>query len=262
MDHSIDHREYFKAYRATLGFTNQRSAKDFLAGKDILPGIDYEYISELVNRLNRIVNSINQAFYEQIQRRNIEQFCKDQITGTYQQIKEAGILPRLNNQGRRPEQVLFSWLRGYAIAQYLLPSLGHVFGVKTNMFRSVGDDDFTSFETFKRTPRADFELTLGTKIVILEIQSGYQGINDIKQHKVLVAKKQLGQSGKPTVCIHLDTFNGQIAMVRLDKIEESDINWITRQQMEGQTVFNIDQGLFAWRIMDPPPTLESLQLGL
>ena len=62
--------------------------------------------------------------------------------------------------------------------------------------------------------------------------------------------------------MHFDVFNGQVAFVRLDTIDDENMNWITRQQMEGQTVFNIDQGYFGWRVMNPLPPLDTLDLNL
>jgi hypothetical protein len=37
------------------------------------------------------------------------------ITRPYEILKNNDIISKLNNQGRRPEQVLFSWLRGFAL---------------------------------------------------------------------------------------------------------------------------------------------------
>lgn len=48
----------------------------------------------------------------------------------YEKIRPAGLLPRLNNQGRRPEEVLFSWLRGYAVSEFFTPVLARVFSVE------------------------------------------------------------------------------------------------------------------------------------
>ncbi len=62
-----------------------------------------------------------------------------------------------------------------------------------------------------------------------------------------------------TTCIHFDIFNGQAALVRLDSIEDNDVNWVTRQQMEGQSVFSIDQNYFRWRFLDPVPSLEETE---
>ena len=55
-------------------------------------------------------------------------------------------------------------------------------------------------------------------------------------------------------------FNGQVAFVRLDTIEDNDINWITRQQMEGQTVFNIDANYFVWKLTQKPSKIDELNL--
>jgi hypothetical protein len=84
------------------------------------------------------------------------------------------------------------------------------------------------------------------------MQSGFTGINDIKQHKVIEAKKVFKETGKHTLAIHFDLYNGQVAFIKLDGIEDDSVNWITRQQMEGQTVFNIDQNYFVWKITDKP----------
>ena len=65
-----------------------------------------------------------------------------------------------------------------------------------------------------------------------------------------------------TVCIHIDIFNGQVAFVPLDIIQENDVNFITRQQMEGQSVLSIDQNYFKWRLLDKLPEFDELELSL
>lgn len=40
--------------------------------------------------------------------------------------------------------------------------------------------------------------------------------------------------------------------MKLDDIKDKDVNWITRQQMEGQTVFNIEQNYFVWKLTENP----------
>jgi hypothetical protein len=84
------------------------------------------------------------------------------------------------------------------------------------------------------------------------MQSGFTGINDIKQHKVLEAKRVFLDNTVHTLAIHFDLYNGQVAFIKLDEIKDDSVNWITRQQMEGQTVFNIDQNYFVWKITEPP----------
>jgi hypothetical protein len=60
--------------------------------------------------------------------------------------------------------------------------------------------------------------------------------------------------------MHIDIFNGQAAFVNLSKIENNDYNWVTRQQMEGQTVLSIDQNYFKWRLLDAIPSLKSIDI--
>ena len=117
-------------------------------------------------------------------------------------------------------------------------------------------------ETFKRTPKADLEIKLnGKEKVRIEMQSGFTGINDIKQHKVLEAKRVFRDLGSHTLAIHFDLYNGQVAFIKLDEIEDDSVNWITRQQMEGQTVFNIDQNYFVWKLMEVPPKFTKLNFN-
>ena len=49
-----------------------------------------------------------------------------------------------------------------------------------------------------------------------------------------------------------DNLKGTTLTIKLDEIEDDSVNWITRQQMEGQTVFNIDQNYFIWKITESP----------
>ena len=175
-------------------------------------------------------------------------------------MKENNILPKLNNQGRRPEQVYFSWMRGHIISNFFLKALSIIFETDISNIALVGDDDLANIETFKRTPKADLEITTSNNQNIrLEMQAGFTGINDIKQHKVLEAKRLFREEGKHTVDVHFDVYNGQVAFVKLDQIEDDSVNWITRQQMEGQTVFNIEQNYFVWKLTDKPTLFKEIE---
>jgi hypothetical protein len=250
---------YFKSYREKLGFPSQSSAKEFLSAKDISPGIDFDYIDRLNARIDGILRAINEVIHSEARRENMDFFSKQHVFSPYETIRAAGLLPRLNNQGRRPEEVLFSWLRGYAVAEFFTPSISKIFSADIGSMVSIGEDDLKNIETFKRSPRADLEITRGGRKIRMEIQSGFQGINDIKEHKVREAKRVFDADQTRTVCVHFDLFNGQVAFVRLDAIRENDLNWITRQQMEGQSVFEIDQNYFKWRLLDPMPSFEELE---
>lgn len=245
--------EYFRQYRQKLGFSNQSDVKNFFGAKDIMPMVDFNYIKLLNKRLYGIIDKINSIVVDEIKIDDIVAFKKEHIDHIFEVMKTGNILPILNNQGRRPEQVYFSWMRGFILSNYFLKALGLIFEVDTSSIDLIGDDDLKNIETFKRTPKADLEIKLnGKEKVRIEMQSGFTGINDIKQHKVLEAKRVFNDFGIHTLAIHFDLYNGQVAFIKLDEIEDDSVNWITRQQMEGQTVFNIDQNYFIWKITEKP----------
>ena len=251
--------QYFKEYRKELGFTNQGDVKKFFAGKDITPTVDYNYIKLLNTRLIEIIIKINSLVSTDINILKIDEFCTDNVELVFNKLKDNDIIQRLNNQGRRPEQVYFSWMRGYIISNYFLKALSKIFEVNLEDISLIGDDDLVNIESFKRTPTADLEIALkdGNKLRI-EVQSGFVGVNDIKQHKVLEAKRIFETDGISSLAIHFDLFNGQVAFIKLDEIEDDSVNWITRQQMEGQTVFNIEQNYFTWKLTETPPSLNEI----
>ena len=251
---------YFKKYRESIGFSNQENAKDFLSGKDVTPRLDFNYINSLNQRLIAIIEKINEIVDDNYKLKDIDKFARQNILSPYQTIKNAGLLPKLNNQGRRPETVLFSWLRGYAIAEYFTPAFSKLFNISLDSITQIGDDDLKNIDTFKRSPKADLEITKNNKKIRIEVQSGFQGVNDIKEHKVREARRIYTEQKINSICIHIDIFNGQVAFVQLDTIQENDVNFVTRQQMEGQSVFSIDQNYFKWRLLDKLPIFEDLEL--
>lgn len=245
--------EYFRQYRQKLGFGNQFDAKNFFGAKDIIPIVDLNYLKLLNKRLYEIVDRINSVVSNEAKFDDLVVFKKEYINRPFEIMRKNGILPVLNNLGRRPEQVYFSWMRGYVVSNFFLKALGIIFEVDTAKIDLIGDDDLKTVETFKKTPKADLEIRLnGKKKIRVEMQSGFTGTNDIKQHKVLEAKRVFREEDIPSLAIHIDLYNGQVAFVKLDEIGDGDVNWITRQQMEGQTVFNIDQNHFVWKITEPP----------
>lgn len=197
--------DYFRNYRSKLGFTNQNQAKEYLAAKNITPSVDYEYIDYLNERIIDIVNRINSVIHIGSRRKDLNEFIDTKILSVYQKIKKNNIIPKLNNQGRRPEEVLFSWLRGFVISEYFSPCISNIFNIKIASLLKIGD---------------------------------------------------------LTICIHFDLYNGQVAFIRLDNINDDNINWVTRQQMEGQTVFSIDQNFFEWRLLDTIPNYLDLSINI
>ncbi len=254
--------EYFRKYRATLGFNNQADAKAFLAAKDVLPGVDLAYVEQLNARLGALLHKLLLLPVLAAEHGDAQGFCEAQLFAPYRTILQARLIPKLNNQGRRPEDVLFSWLRGYSVCALFMPSIARIFGVPATSIHLIGGDDLQDIENFKRTPTADLRVVRENQVFEIEFQSGFQGINDIKEHKVRQAQRRWQDEQVATVCIHADVFNGQVAFVRLDTIAASDMNWVTRQQMEGQSVFAIDQNHFKWRLLDDLPQEPALELGL
>lgn len=258
---SVLDSKYFKEYRNKLGFTKQNETKAFFGAKDIKPTVDYEYIELLNRRLSEIIYKINQLVIDEIKADTIQSFVEENIFVTFEKLKANNILSRLNNQGRRPEEVYFSWMRGFVIANFFIKALSEIFEVPINSIELIGDDSLNNTDTFKRTPKADLQINLShNEKIRVEIQSGFQGINDIKQHKVVEAKKIKREENISSIVIHFDLFNGQVAFVKIDEIADNSINWITRQQMEGQTVFNIDQNYFVWKLTETPPKYSQLDL--
>lgn len=227
-----------------------------------MPGVDFDYIDNLNERLKRILEKINSIADKPYKKPRLNKFLKDNVEHPYDIIKENGLLPKLNNQGRRPEAVLFSWLRGYSIAEYFIPTFSKIFSISESSIKKIGDDDLKNIETFRKSPKADFEIKINHKKIRIEVQSGFQGINDIKEHKVREAHRVYERYKEASICIHIDLFNGQVAFVQLDTIKENDVNFVTRHQMEGQSVFTIDQNYFKWRLLDPLPSLDELELSI
>lgn len=254
--------KYFKRYRESIGFSNQNGAKEFLSGKDVKPGLDFEYINSLNKRLIEIIRKINEIADDSYKLSDLGEFSEQNILNPYKTIKESGLLPKLNNQGRRPESVLFSWLRGNAIAEYFTPAFSKLFNISLNSISKVGEDDLKNLATFRRRPTADLEITKNNQKIRIEVQSGFQGVNDIKEHKVREARRIYTEERINSICIHIDLFNGQVAFVQLDLIQENDVNFVTRQQMEGQSVFSIDQNYFKWRLLDELPIFDDLELSI
>ncbi len=254
--------QHGKHYRKRLGFNSKSAAKDFFGAKDISPAIDLVYLNHLNMRLREIVDRLDASVTPKVRPRDSEAFKKRHIDRVFEQMQKNGIVGALNNLGRRREQVYFSWMRGYLISRYFLPSVGHIFDLDQAKIRFIGDDDFTKLETFKKTPKADLEVHLdGAKRLRIEVQSGFTGVNDIKRHKVLEAKHAFSKEHIESLVIHFDLHNGRAAFVRLDTMSETGVHWVHRQQMEGQLVFEIPQKDFVWDIAKDPPRYYALNLA-
>jgi len=252
---------YSKEYRKKLGFTSEGKAKGFFGAKDIIPTIDFEYIELLNRRLYEMVDRMNSVVIKEVVATMPTAFKKEFIDRPFSIMKKNGILPRLNNLGRRPEQVYFNWMRGYVIQSFFSKAIDLIFDVDTRRKILIGDDDFKELGTFKKTPKADLELELNSgEKLRLEIQAGFTGTNDIKKHKVTEAKRVFSELGIHTIAVHFDLFDGKAAFLKLDEIDEKNPGWESRPQMEGQTVLSISPKHFLWNMTDSPIKYKDMNL--
>jgi hypothetical protein len=254
---------YYKEYRNRLGFSTQNAAREFLAAKDVEPQIDFQYIEALNVRIADVIRKLNTVVTPVAQVKDLDGFLERQLSMPFRKMRDNNIISRMNNQGRRPEEVLFSWLRGYVAAEYFCPAISRIFDVEITSILHVGEDDLNNIELFRRGPRADLEINRGGQRIRLEVQSGFQGTNDIKHHKVQEAHRAFEQEGIHTVAAHFDLYNGQAAFVQLEKVPlEHNPDFVTRAQMEGQLVLQINPNYFKWRFLDPLPTFADLEFSI
>ena len=251
-----------KQYRQQMGLGSQRTAKEFFAAKDIEATFDLGYARRLNARIGDVFRQLNGCVYQSNRHQEIDKFINDHINEPFNKIVDANIWSRLNNNGRRAEEVLFSWMRGYAAIEYFAPAILAIFQTDARDILRIGDDDWRNPATFRRSATADLEVKVGETDTRIEVQTGFQGENDIKEHKVKQAKSVYESKSLPTVCIHFDIFNGRAAFLRLDNLADRDIAWVSRQQMEGTKVFKIAAQHFKWQISDAVPLLSSLGLDL
>jgi hypothetical protein len=210
------------------------------------------YVERLSSRVEDIVRKLNAEVHPDSRWSDIDEFCLRFVRAPAESIVSSGLLGSMNNQGRRPEQVFFSWLRGFSILEFFTPALARIFATPLSGITRIGDDDFSNPETFRRTARADLELDLPTGRIRVEAQTGLQGVNDIKEHKVREAKAIWQSSGVGTVCSHFDVYNGRAALVAIHELREEEVSWVTRPQMEGQRVLAIGESSFRWKLRQPP----------
>ena len=240
-----------KAFRRTLGFTNQITLQKYYKAKDVV-FINWNKIEKLNERLKNIFESINGAIHPSIRWNNIGAIHAE-IDSAYAIMRQNDIFPRLNNNGRCPEDVYYNWMRGYIVCKFFASALAIVFGVPEDTIRIVGHDSLSNIKTFSQSPVADLELIINDQTVRLEIQSGYTGVNDIKAHKVREAKRAFLDEQTLSYVVHFDLFNGTVAIVNITDIDDKNIHWEKRYRMEGKPVFSIPEEAFRWFLPNEVP---------
>lgn len=252
--------EEIKKYRKKLGFGNKSKLKSFFDSKDIVRDVDYKYLELLNLRLKDIIISINNAVVDEIKPENIDNFIKENIYDVYEYMKENKLLFKFqNNKQRQLERSYYDWSRGRIVANYFKKAMALIFQVSESEIRTIGMDNLDSPDTFNKAATADFEIsTHDKKIYRIEFQCGFQGVNDIKEHKVLEARRVFSNSDIHSLIIHVDLYNGLTAFVDISNIDDENINWETRTQFEGKKVFHIDDKYFKWDLNIKPPIIDEL----
>lgn len=123
--------------RPKSGYTNTYAK--ILSAKDIKPCIDFAYIDSLNNRICEIFKRINEIYYKPC---DIESFLQNNLFNTFNLMKNNDILEKLNNQGRRKEEVYFSWMRGFLICKYFKEAMCDIFDIDISQILHIGKDDF------------------------------------------------------------------------------------------------------------------------
>lgn len=247
--------EYSREYRRKLGFTKQADAKDFFGAKDITPSIDLEYIGLLNNRLYEMVDKMNNVLNSGIKISTPSVFKKEFIDRPFSSMEKNNILPKLNNLGRRPEDVYFNWMRGYVVQSYFSRAIDAVFDTEVRKKVVIGDDDFTKLETFRKSPKADLEIELpsGEKLR-LEIQAGFTGLNSVKIEDINGAKEYFEKTGIHTLIIHIDMIDFSVAFFNADEIDIDlyDDHWTIEGEYDRSLAYCLDSSYFFWNMMNSP----------
>ena len=240
-----------REYRKKLGFTNQNALKKYFKFTDQTI-VNWDRIEQANERLKDMFIKLNTVVNEQIRQDYMAEFI-EKFAATYETLKDSNIIPRLNNFGRTPDDVYYNWMRGRLVCEFFLKALSKIFLVPECAICCIGNDNLMDVSTFSQTATADLEITTVHGRLRLEVQSGFTGINDIKRHKVLEARKVLDQQGIPSYVVHFDLFNGKAALINISSIEDTSIHWEHRAQLEDQTVFSIPHDAFCWDLTEPPP---------
>lgn len=214
-----------KQFRRLLGFNSATTTKEFLTAKDIVR-INWDlviiYNDRLLDIFQRLQNTLPYK----------PQNLKPLVERAYSVIRQHNILTRLNNHGRTPESVYYSWMQGYlssAVFQPLIES-----ELQCELVQN-GADDLTKPETFAR--KSDPDLVDHNRKIFVEIQAGFRGsAMDIKKSKVK----------KPTdyeyYIASFDCFNGQYCILNTrDLLNLSESDWYSNPRWEGALCYTVPE---------------------
>lgn len=187
------------------------------------------------------------------------------INRAYRTLRNTRIIEdKFHNNGRAPEDVYYNWMRGYLVCLYFKKMIAEIFGVKEKAIQQFGADSLDVLRKtqdpakFKKDAAADFKisadhLATATNDILIEVQSGFTGINDIKKTKANEAKKKYDKNQTQTFVAHFDLFNGRLAVFEITHLADTD-GWIKNTQLNGALTKTIPDDCFVWSFMDHFPS--------
>lgn len=214
-----------KQFRKLLGFKSATTTKVFLTAKDIVK-INWELIESYNDRLLDIFDRLQNTLpYSQQNLRTV-------VQDAYSTIRQHDILTRLNNHGRTPESVYFSWMQGYLSAIVFQPLIESELQCQ---LEQNGADDLSKPDTFAR--KSDPDLVDHRKKLFVEIQSGFRGsAMDIKKSKVKAPTEY------EYYIASFDCFNGRYCVLNTrDLLNLSEDEWYVNPRWEGALCYTVPE---------------------
>lgn len=230
--------------------------ESFLKATDIKREVDYQALEPYANRVREVLRLLNKNIHEGVRHTDETKLLYSAVDRPVEFLRENDLVRRFRNYGRSTSDVYYSWLRGYAIAEFLLPTLRALFRVLPDQIEKAGGDRLRNPDDFEQTAAADYIIRPDEKQTWrIEIQSGFTNLHDIKKHKFDEAQRVFLCNKEPSAVLHFDILNGRVAIVALHTRGPSPSDWVVRRQFEGQQVAEIPESAFTWSVANEPPTL-------
>lgn len=250
--------DYQRAFQPVAELASYFKAKDLFKVK-------WSVIEDCNKRLFDIFACINSVITEDFRKTDKEMAAfKRCINKAYKTLRSNRIIEdKFHNNGRAPEDVYYNWMRGYLVCTYFKQVIAKVFSVSKDDVCQFGADNIEELyksknpKKFKKTPAADFliqkrYLENQNHDVLIEVQSGFTGINDIKQTKAKAAKKRFEKDGTKTVVFHFDLYLGRLAIFEITNLLDTG-NWVKNDKLNGAATQEIGEDMFVWNLDQPFP---------
>lgn len=214
-----------KQYRKSLGFTSASKFRDFFSAKDVF-SINWDLVEIYNERLIEMFEKIQSTL--PFKKKNIRSI----VTKAYKTIRKNDILRGMVNNGRAPEKVYFSWMRGYISTQVFQPLLEQE--LNCNLIQN-GTDDLSNPKIFSRSSEPDF-IDENSDLYV-EVQSGFKGSKiDIKKTKLKT------DPVKSYYIACFDCFNGKYMILNTkDLLTIPEDQWYANPLWEGSLCYTVPE---------------------